>query len=101
MRTPAAGEHALVPLNESGEVVERLRRERLDREVGHAVNVPPIPDDRRPVASAASAAHAPVATEQHGRRADLDDPTRLDRASSRTTRPSGFPGRAPVAKRGP
>jgi hypothetical protein len=50
MRTPATGEHALVPLDESGEVVERLRRERLDREVGHADNVSPIADVPRPVA---------------------------------------------------
>jgi len=36
VRAPAAGEHALVPLDESCEVAECLRRERLDREVGHA-----------------------------------------------------------------
>src|SRR5215207_6509894 len=36
LRAPAAGEHAPVPLDESGEVVEGLRCERLDREIGHA-----------------------------------------------------------------
>src|SRR4051794_14226540 len=39
LRAPAAGEHAPVPLEESGEVVERLRCERLDGEVRHAGNV--------------------------------------------------------------
>src|SRR5690349_4194205 len=54
MRAPATGEHALVPLDESGEVVERLRRERPDREVGHAWNIPPIPDALRPEARSRS-----------------------------------------------
>jgi hypothetical protein len=36
-----------VPLDEIGEVVERLRRERLDREVGHVGNVSLVADVRR------------------------------------------------------
>src|SRR4029077_14778654 len=53
-RAPAAGEHALVPLDESGELVERLRRERLDRVVGHTGNLTRVADVRRPVAHALS-----------------------------------------------
>ncbi len=52
LRAPAAGEHAPVPLDESGEVGERLRRERPDREVGHAGNLTRIADVPRPVAGA-------------------------------------------------
>lgn len=35
LHAPATGEHARVPLDESDEVAECLRRERLDREVRH------------------------------------------------------------------
>jgi hypothetical protein len=78
MRTPAAGEHALVPLDESGEVVERLRRERLDCEVGHAWE---RTSDRGRSASGSSRCQGgvlAVAGEELGRRAELDDPTRLE-----------------------
>src|SRR3954454_12190534 len=50
--TPATREHAPIPLDETGEVAERLRRQRLDGEVGHAGNLTPIAVVRHPVARA-------------------------------------------------
>src|SRR5262245_65375208 len=71
LRAPAAGEHAFVPLDESGEVVKRLRRERLDSEVGHAWNLRRIWEARRDISQEASTVRRPELPD--GARMAVDD----------------------------
>lgn len=71
-----------VPLLEaqvSSEIeIERLRRQRLDRDLGHAGNVPEISRRSASGNSRCQGGIRAVTGEELARRAELDDPTRLE-----------------------